>query len=50
MNSVGVLKYFLAIFGVIAGAAKAVRTALGGLSNVLPLQMRWCKIVTMKSE
>ena len=50
MNSVGDLKYFPAIFGVIAGAIKVVTTALGGLSNVPPLQMRWCKIVTAKSE
>lgn len=50
MNSLGDLKYFPVILGVIAGAIKVVTTALGGLSNVLSLQMRWCKIVIAKSE
>ena len=50
MNSVGDLRYFLAIFGVIAGTIKAVTTALGGLPNLFPFQIRWRKTVTSKGE
>ncbi len=51
MNSIGdLIKYFSAIFGVIVGAIKVVKTARGGLPNLLPLQMRWRKIVTSKGE
>lgn len=51
MNSIGDLKYLLAIFGVIVGAVKAVTTAFGIiLPNLFPLQMRWRKMVTLKGE
>ena len=50
VNSVGDFKYFLAIFGVIAGVAKVVTTALGGLPNPLPSQTRWRKMITLKGE
>ena len=51
MNSIGDLKYLLAIFGVIVGVVKAVTTAFGIiLPNLFPLQMRWRKMVTLKGE
>ena len=51
MNSIGdLVKYVSAIFGVIAGVIKVVKTARGGLPNLLPFQIRWRKIVTAKGE
>lgn len=51
MNLIGdLIKYFSAIFGVIAGVIEVVKTARGGLPNLLPFQIRWRKIVTAKGE
>ena len=51
MELIGYLiKYFPAISAAILGLFKAVTTAFGKFPNLLPLQMQWRKMVTMKGE
>lgn len=44
------LKYLVAIVSVIVALIQALRTILKDWPNLLPLQMRWRKMVTLKGE
>lgn len=51
MNSiVGLIKYLPTILVAIVGLIKAVKTAFGKFPNLLPLPLRWRKMVTLKGE
>lgn len=51
MNSIGdLIKYFPAISAAILGLFEAVTTAFGKFPNLLPLPLRWRKMVTLKGE
>ena len=50
MDLAGELKYLVAIVSVIAALIQALKTILRHWPNLLPSQMRWRKMVTLKGE
>lgn len=51
MNSIGgLIKYLPTILVAIVGLIEAVKTAFGKFPNLLPLPLRWRKMVTLKGE